>query len=807
DNHYPTFGDDGVVEEMAPTLGKFYVKASNGQNYGLWGNFKVGYVGNDLAHVDRGLYGANAHYVSEDTTTFGERRLSLDGFAAEPGTLASYEEFRGTGGSLYYLHHQDVLGGSERVRIEVRDKVSGIVHGVVNLRPGMDYDVDYLQGRLLLTEPLSSTAGDSLLVRTSGVSGDEAYLVVRYEYTPGFDEIDAVAVGGQGQYWLNDHVKLGMTAASNEEGDTDNSLNAADLTLRLSSESWVKVQAGRSQGLVSGTLQSGDGGFGFTGDDAASFVDADAGAYRADLSVGLGDFLEGRREQLSLYVQNLEAGYSAPGQTTLKDTSFFGGRLTLPLTDRVDVTAKGDRMSQDHGVESSALELDVGYQVTELWSVSTGLRNDLRKDRSAVVPLTQEEGERTDAVVQVTYDPQAAWRAYGFVQETLASSGEREDNGRVGAGGSYRITERFKLDAEVSSGDLGPGARIGSNFLYSERTNLYLNYALENERTDNGLQARRGNLVSGVKMRYSDSASVYVEERYQDTESLTGLTHATGINLTASERWTLSANADVGTLTDALTGAETDRKAGGVRVGYGFEKAQLSSAIEYRLDDTEQADATLTERTTWLFRNTFKYQLNADWRIVGKFNHSTSESSEGNFYDGGYTEAVVGYAYRPIDNDRLNALAKYTYFHNVPTTDQVLQANESTEFVQKSHIVALDLTYELSPDWTLGGKYAWRLGQVSLDREDPQFFDNSAHLVVLRADWRFLADWEAVTEARVLALPDVEQRRSGALVGVYRAMGENLKLGIGYNFTDFSDDLTDLSYDHQGAFFNVVGVL
>ena len=51
----------------------------------------------------------------------------------------------------------------------------------------MDYDIDYLQGRLLLSEPLSSTADDNLLVRSSGLSGDESYLVVRYEYTPGFD--------------------------------------------------------------------------------------------------------------------------------------------------------------------------------------------------------------------------------------------------------------------------------------------------------------------------------------------------------------------------------------------------------------------------------------------------------------------------------------------------------------------------------------------------------------------------------------------------------------------------------------------
>jgi hypothetical protein len=38
-------------------------------------------------------------------------------------------------------------------------------------------------------------------------------------------------------------------------------------------------------------------------------------------------------------------------------------------------------------------------------------------------------------------------------------------------------------------------------------------------------------------------------------------------------------------------------------------------------------------------------------------------------------------------------------------------------------------------------------------------------------------------------------------------MGTNLKVGAGYNFTDFSEDLTELSYDSQGAFFTVVGML
>ena len=806
DHYYPSFGDDGVVEEMAPTMGKFYVRASRGQDYGMWGNFKVGYRDNELAQVDRGLYGANAHYGSELTTSFGERRITVDGFAAEPGTMPSYEEFRGTGGSLYFLRHQDILTGSESVRIEIRDKASGIVTGVVNLRPNVDYDIDYLQGRLLLSAPLSSTANDNLLVRSSGLSGDEAYLVARYEYTPGFDKVDEVAVGGQGDYWFNDHVRLGLTANSNG-GDAASNLGAADLTLRKSTNSWVKVQTGRSNGLLSPALQSNDGGFGFQSPDDQSFTGKKAGAYRADLSVGLGDFFEGRDGRFTFYTQNLDAGYSAPGQATIKDTQQYGGTFKMPVTSRLSLAAKGDQKIQDQGLETRAIELNAGYKLTERWSVSTGVRDDLRKDRSPLVPLTQEQGERTDAIAQVKFDPSDSWRAYAFVQDTVAASGGRRDNGRIGAGGSYRLTKRFRIDGEASDGELGPGAKVGTSFLYSEGTNLYLNYSLENERTDNGqlLQGSQGSLVSGAKTRLSDSSSVYVEERYQNGASLTGLTHATGINLTAKERWNFGGSAELGKLRDSQTGAETDRKAAGVRLGYGFDKMQFSSGIEYRRDDAEQLDQTHTVRTMWLFRNNFKFQLTPDWRVVGKLDHSVSDSSLGDFYGGGYTEAVVGYAYRPVRNDRVNALLKYTYFYNVPSADQLGSQNTAAEFLQKSHIAALDLTYDVTANWSIGSKYAYRLGEESLDRVHPNFFDNPAQLAILRVDWRFLRQWDGLAEVRTLELPNVNQRRRGALVTIYHHIGKNLKAGVGYNFTDFSDDLTDLKYNHHGVFLNLIG--
>jgi len=808
DYYYPTFGDDSTVEEMAPTMGKFFVRLGKDDDYGQWGNFKVGYMNNELAQVDRGLYGANLHYQSEATTGFGDRRLVIDGFVAEPGTIGSREEFRGTGGSLYFLRRQDILSGSERVRIELRDKASGIVTGVLNLMPAMDYDIDYLQGRILLSEPLASTAEDNLLVRSGALSGDEAYLVVRYEYTPGFDEMDALSTGAQAHYWFGDLVRLGVTTNVNEQDGMDSSLNAADLTLRLTAGSWLKLQQAKSEGLISLPQFSNDGGYEFTGYDPASFTNAEAEANRADISIALDDYLDFTDAEMTMYVQEVEAGYTAPGLTALTDTKTYGGTFSLPVGESFSLGAKFDSRIQDQGIETRAQEYDFGYQLTDNWDIRAGYRIDERVDQSPVVPLTQEQGERTDAVLQVGYDSKSTWNVYGFMQDTISVTGNRQENARAGVGGSYRLSDKMKMDAEISGGDLGPGGRLGTNYTHSEHTSMYLNYALENERTDNALPTGRGsqgNLVAGIKSRIADSTSVFLEERYQHSQTMTGLTHGTGISFAPTQKWNLGLTTDIGTLQDVNSGAETERMAGGIQLGFNLDKLQISSGFEYRNDDAEQADLSRTERTTWLFRSNLKYQMSPAGRLLGKLNHSTSESSLGTFYDGGFTEAVVGYAYRPVKHDRINALVKYTYFYNVPTTDQISLQNIAAEFIQKSHIASADITYDITPNFTIGGKYAYRLGQVSLDRENPIFFDNNASLYVIRSDYRFRKNWEVLVEARLLDMPDLNESRSGALATISRYLGDHLKIGLGYNFTDFTDDLTDLSYDHQGIFLNLTG--
>jgi hypothetical protein len=99
------------------------------------------------------------------------------------------------------------------------------------------------------------------------------------------------------------------------------------------------------------------------------------------------------------------------------------------------------------------------------------------------------------------------------------------------------------------------------------------------------------------------------------------------------------------------------------------------------------------------------------------------------------------------------------------------------------------------------------MGEISLTRDNPQYFDNSAALYILRTDWRVFDKWELLLEGRMLDMSDLDEQSIGALVTVSRYVGEHFKVGVGYNFTDFSDDLTNLNYDAKGFFLNLTGAL
>ena len=113
--------------------------------------------------------------------------------------------------------------------------------------------------------------------------------------------------------------------------------------------------------------------------------------------------------------------------------------------------------------------------------------------------------------------------------------------------------------------------------------------------------------------------------------------------------------------------------------------------------------------------------------------------------------------------------------------------------------------YRLTRRWEVGGKYGVRIGELRADRDSGDWFESTTSFAALRGRFHMISAWDALLEFRWLDVDEANSTRAGWLAGVDRHFGDHLKLGIGYNFTDFSDDLTDLSYDHSGWFINALG--
>ena len=137
---------------------------------------------------------------------------------------------------------------------------------------------------------------------------------------------------------------------------------------------------------------------------------------------------------------------------------------------------------------------------------------------------------------------------------------------------------------------------------------------------------------------------------------------------------------------------------------------------------------------------------------------------------------------------------------------QVSGTGVANGYEQRSHVFSGDFIYDLSPKLSLGGKLGYRVGELrDTTAAGAPWFSSTAWLGVARADWHVVHEWDVTGELRYLDAKDAGDAKAGALVGVYRHFNENVKLGVGYNFTDFSDDLTNLDYKSRGVFFNVVG--
>ena len=807
DRFYPVYGDDSTLVEDAPTQGRFYLKVEKDDSHILWGNFATQITGTEFAHLDRGLYGGIADFNSRGTTSFGERKTQVTAFAADPGTLPAREEYRGTGGSVYFLQRQDLSIGSERVRIEVRDKVSGFVLETRNLSPQEDYDIDYIQGRILLSNPLQSTARDNQVVRDGGLSGNDVFLVVRYEYTPTLSDVGGYTVGGRATQWLGDKLRIGATAQSETTGDADQDLFGVDALLRHSAGTYLKAEFAQTEGPNFGQSNSTDGGFTFETFETRGQANVTADAYHIEGAVDLAD-VTGANVKFRGYFSHQDAGFAGTNQLVSGDVDRWGVSGSAEISDSTSINAQFDELDSLLRGETRAAYADLKHAFSNDVSATVGIRHD---DREIVATAFNPsvDGSRTDVSGQFDYKVNDSASIYAFGQATLDRDQSRNRNSRFGIGGEFALSERLSLSGEVTEGDGGFGANAQATFKRSDNSEYYLGYALSTDRTDTGFAtqtqslANTGTLTFGAKTRFNESLSVYGEERLGYSPTQSSLTHTYGLTFNPSETWTFGANIENGEIEDDVNGS-FDRTAFSLSAARATEGTRFASNLEARFEDGLLAGNN-RDRTTWLMRNTASVDANEDWELLGRFNFAISDSDQSDFLDADFVEGVLGAAYRPVDNDRFNALLKYTYFEDLSPAQQFSSNGSQSLARQKSQIFSVDGIYDLTDKFSIGAKYGYRSGEVALDRTSDTYFTSDAHLGVLRLDYHAVKKWDLLVEGRILSSSLADDQRLGSLVGLYRHVGDNAKIGVGYSFSEFSDDLTDFELDNDGFFINLVG--
>ncbi len=815
DRYYPVYGDDSTTVNDVDSLGRLYVRLDWNKSRVLWGNYQTALDGNEFTQYRRSLYGGSYEGKSVATTSNDDVRTTANLFASEVQTALGHVEFLGTGGSIYYLRHLDVIPGSDQARIEIRDPDSNRVVDLVELARGRDYEIDELQGRIILGKPLLQIAvqASPSLIRKGPLDGNFAILVVDYEYAPQGLDANEVAAGGQLRNWFGDHVALGLTAVTEGRGSEDYSLGGADLTLKAGNGTYLKLEAASSEATQTDRLYSTDGGLSFQSLNSAAVSNRSGEAVGLEMRANFEElgWTQGATTAAAWW-RRVDDQFSVARRDDGVDTIESGLEIKAALGDRTTLSARVAEVEREAQLTESDYALQLDYQLGQAGTVSAEVRALERTGGQL-----QQGEEATLGALAYTHQFNDRLSAYVIGQGTLDNDGGNYDNNDLATvGAHYALNDKIAVIGDFSTGHRGDGAALTLEYDLNADHTLYSTLTHSTDRTDSpfstspgsqgsGFQQERllpGNAIAlGHRSRISNQLDVFNETSFSDTRGPVTLGHIFGLT------WAADSGLNAGiTMQKSDVNAElglVERSAYSISGGYRSARVRWTSRVEYRDD---QSVAALDDVEQWASINRLDVKFDDNWRLLTRLNFADTENTADRSANTRLIEGGLGIAYRPVDDNKLNWLAKYTYLYDLTSQGQVDFSgllNERAD--QRSHILSLEGVQRWGPKWSLGAKFARRVSELRLQRDAGPWFDSTANFGAIRIRYHWVRQWDALLEYRALDLEEAQNRRSGWLIGVDRHVGDHMKVGIGYNFTDFSDDLTNLDYEFDGFFINLLG--
>lgn len=735
-------------EKKKEDVGLFHEKTGNVESeelYPIYGDeSKTGYeaMSTDKLYlrIDRGksymMYGDYHTDLSETKLSSFRRTLNgmkaelsagvfkLKGFASRTDRFQAVDKFQGRGiAGYYFLESAPVVDGSELVAIETRDR----------LQP------DLVVGRRVMSRWSDynidySTGG--ILFKEPVPSRDQdlnpVYIIVSYE-SEGADR--HYVYGGRVSASPTAWSEVGLTGLVEENGFHDYRLTGIDTTLKLPLNTELKAEWSTTSSLF---------------DDAGTLTPRNGNAWGLWLN---GSPLEGLKLSASYF--NYADFFNNPSAVeVMRGRRGYGADLTYRLSEktalhgrflRQDDTLNGTRDIQaSAGVESELLGAKVGLEVLHQQS----------KDR--FIPVASPDTRYPFDISEETPAMMTAIR--GSVSKKLWKD--------------LLFNLEHTQDVVHNRNNM---MQAGFDYQYSQVTKLYVReqYVTLDDRS----QMRT---VAGIETSVAANTVMYSEYRLASGTPGTTNQHGIGLRNKFYLGRGLTGNVAVENLKSLTGGSKLNEP----------DAFSASLGLEYL------ASSDLKATTRMEYRNsTVDISRLAEMGLAYKLHRDMSLLVRGRYFDDKAADtgkrlnfiAGLGFAYRPVDNDRFNALAKAEYKRDkAPDTG-------SGSGTTDNYIFSAEGVYQAHRKVQLTGKYA---GKYTSGYGISMYTD----LVSARATCDLTDRIDLGLTYRLLTNHLTGTCYQGGAVEAGFRIIKNVWLSAGYSFDRFDSDLTGDDYQGEGPY-------
>ncbi|SFV64112.1 Flagellar motor protein [hydrothermal vent metagenome] len=234
--------------------------------------------------------------------------------------------------------------------------------------------------------------------------------------------------------------------------------------------------------------------------------------------------------------------------------------------------------------------------------------------------------------------------------------------------------------------------------------------------------------------------------------------------------------------------------------GY-LDNFEVDVELGYRTDKAI-GDNDVDSRDQYLFTIGTKGSYSDEVKVfsnleISKVNNKTQDKIEKR-----NNELEIGFAYRPIDSDFVNIISKVNYFDRI---NDVAYVDTLTNIEkEKGFVLSEEAIIDIDKNWQISEKLAYRLSEENI--LDLPTAKSSYWLLAGKLGYKINENSRVWLELRHLRSSTAKDAKQGVVLGYSQRINKSIELAVGYNFTEFDDNLTYLDYSMRGIFVRVSGI-